>query len=81
MAARFIRAVGEAFDADQLGWHCEDCGGSEWQCDCEQDEAPRCLHCDGILPASLHCDACDDSLISGTVVVDSDGRAHWGEAA
>lgn len=32
---RIARAAGEAFDADQYGWSCEDCGRDEYGCECE----------------------------------------------
>lgn len=33
----FVRVRGEAFDADQLEWRCEDCGLTEWGCECEPE--------------------------------------------
>jgi hypothetical protein len=32
---RIARVPGEAFDADQIGWSCDECGRDEYGCDCE----------------------------------------------
>jgi len=34
------RVPGEAFDADQITQRCEDCGLSEYSCECEVEEWP-----------------------------------------
>lgn len=32
------RVAGEAFDADQITPNCEECGRSEYSCECEEGE-------------------------------------------
>jgi hypothetical protein len=32
---RIARVTGERFDADQIQWACDECGRSEYDCECE----------------------------------------------
>lgn len=43
--------------SDPLPWECDDCGGSEYSCDCE-DSGDLCADCGGPLDREL-CDRCD----------------------
>ncbi len=38
--SRIARVAGEAFDADQLGWTCDECHRDEYSCLCEPEEWP-----------------------------------------
>lgn len=56
MNAYTARVSGEAFDADQIEWRCEDCGCGEYSCDCEDE--PTCEVCGDVLIGEL-CADCD----------------------
>ena len=38
----FVRVAGEAFDADQIGWSCDECGRDEYSCECEVETCAKC---------------------------------------
>jgi hypothetical protein len=38
----FVRVSGEAFDADQIGWSCDECGHDEYSCECEAETCGKC---------------------------------------
>ncbi len=65
MTRPYARVAGEALDADQIGWTCDDCDRDEYSCECVDE--PRCQHCDEILnerddAQRLICACCDEPL-------------------
>jgi hypothetical protein len=40
--SRIARVSGEAFDADQIGWSCDECGHDEYSCECEAETCGKC---------------------------------------
>jgi hypothetical protein len=63
----FARVAGEAFDADYISLPCEDCGRSEFGCECHIEE-PCCDFCDRPLPENRFCLSCQE--LTDTVVTD-----------
>lgn len=57
--SRIARVSGEAFDADQIGWVCDECGLSEYGCECEPVAMCACE----AKPADDYCSFCDDGLV------------------
>lgn len=53
---RFIRMTGEGFDADQVTLPCEECGLSEYSCECNL--VPACDHYVSPNSRNLECRNC-----------------------
>lgn len=55
----FARAVGEAFDGDQLEGICDGCDMPHSRCACDP-ELPVCACCDGPLDKQGFCASCEE---------------------
>lgn len=76
MTARFIRAQGEAFDADQLEGICDGCDLPHSHCACDPEQAG--CQCGQPVDATGWCRACQDWGVSDAKPL---GGGWWGVAA
>ena len=60
MTRTFIRAQGEAYDADQLEGICEGCDLRHSRCACDPEPTNLCETCEGVLTFTGWCFQCDD---------------------